>query len=160
MPASDILESYHFSGVSGAVSLWGRSETESKITVYGAPWCPDCRRVKQFLGEQRLPYDWIDMDEDPDGMRLIEKVNNGKHIIRTIVFWDGSVLVEPTNAELAAKLGLQIKASREFYDLVIVGSGPAGLTAATSAAREGVDTLVIERSGIGGQAGITCTWST
>ncbi|MCH7706423.1 MAG: FAD-dependent oxidoreductase, partial [Chloroflexi bacterium] len=128
---------------------------ESKITVYGAPWCPDCKRAKQFLGEQRLPYDWIDVDEDPEGMRFLEKVNDGKHIIPTIVFRDGSVLVEPTNAELAAKLGLQIKASREFYDLVIVGSGPAGLTASIYAAREGVDTLVIERSGIGGQAGTT-----
>jgi thioredoxin reductase (NADPH) len=128
---------------------------ESTITVYGAPWCPDCKRAKQFLGEQRLPYDWVDVDDDPDGMRFIEKVNNGKHIIPTIVFADGSVLVEPTNAELAAKLGLQINASREFYDLVIVGSGPAGLTAAIYAAREGVETLVIERSGIGGQAGTT-----
>jgi thioredoxin reductase (NADPH) len=90
----------------------------------------------------------------------MEKVNNGKQIIRTIVFGDGSVLVEPTNAELAAKLGLQIKASREFYDLAIVGFGPAGLTAAIYAAREGVDTLVIERSGIGGQEGTTCTGST
>lgn len=128
---------------------------ESKITVYGAPWCPDCKRAKQFLGEQRLSYDWVDVDDDPAGMRFIEQANNGKHIIPTIVFGDGSVLVEPTNAELAAKLGLQIKASREFYDLVIVGSGPAGLTAAIYAAREGVDTLVIERSGIGGQAGTT-----
>ena len=128
---------------------------ESKITVYGAPWCPDCKRAKQFLGEQRLPYDWIDVDEDPEGMRFLEKVNDGKHIIPTIVFGDGSVLVEPTNAELAAKLGLQIKARREFYDLVIVGSGPAGLTASIYAAREGVDTLVIERSGVGGQAGTT-----
>lgn len=128
---------------------------ESKITVYGAPWCPDCKRAKQFLGEQRLPYEWVDVDDDPEGMRFLEKVNNGKHIIPTIVFGDGSVLVEPTNAELAAKLGLQIKASREFYDLVIVGSGPAGLTASIYAAREGVDTLVIERSGIGGQAGTT-----
>jgi thioredoxin reductase (NADPH) len=76
------------------------------------------------------------------------------------VFGDGSVLVEPTNAELAAKLGLQIKASCEFYDLVIVGSGPAGLTAAIYAARAGVDALAIERSGIGGQAATTCTWST
>lgn len=90
-------------------------------------------------------------------MRLaMEKVNNGKHIIRTIVFGD----MEPTNVELAAKLNLQITASREFYDLVIVGSGPAGLTTAIYAAREGVDTLVIERSGIGGQECITCPRST
>ena len=128
---------------------------EPKIKVYGAPWCPDCKRAKQFLGEQRVPYAWIDVDEDPEGLRFIEQVNNGKHIIPTIVFEDGSVLVEPTNAELAQKLDLQTKGAREFYDVIIVGSGPAGLTAAIYAAREGLHTLVIERSGIGGQAGIT-----
>ena len=116
--------------------------------MYGAPWCPDCRRAKQFLGEQRVPYDWIDVDEDPDGLRVIEQVNNGKQIIPTIFFEDGSILVEPTNAEPAQKLGLQAKAARECYDLVIVGAGPAGLTAAIYAARDGLDTLVVERSGV------------
>jgi thioredoxin reductase (NADPH) len=71
------------------------------------------------------------------------------------VFEDGSILVEPTNAELARKLGINPRAQRQFYDLVIVGAGPAGLTSAIYAAREGLDTLVIERSGVGGQAGIT-----
>jgi thioredoxin reductase (NADPH) len=71
------------------------------------------------------------------------------------VFEDGSVLVEPSNAELAAKLGVQTSAARGFYDLIIIGSGPAGMTAALYAAREGIDTLVIERGGVGGQAGIT-----
>ncbi len=71
------------------------------------------------------------------------------------MFEDGSVLVEPTNAELAAKLGLQTSASRAFYDLIVVGSGPAGLTAALYAAREGLSVLVVERSGVGGQAGVT-----
>lgn len=103
---------------------------DPKIKVYGASWCPDCQRAKQFLGEQRVPYAWIDVDEDKDGLRYIEQVNNGKHIIPTIVFEDGSILVEPTNAELAEKLGLHSKATRGFYDVIIVGSGPAGLTAA------------------------------
>ena len=128
---------------------------DSKITVYGAPWCPDCKRSKQFLGEQRIPYSWVDIDEDEDGRRYVQEVNGGKQIIPTIVFEDKSVLVEPTNAELASTLGISPKAKREFYDLIIVGSGPAGLTSAIYAAREGMDTLMIERSGVGGQAGAT-----
>ena len=76
-----------------------------KLSVYGAPWCPDCKRSKQFLGEQRVPYRWIDIDKDPKGREYIRQVNNGKQVIPTIVFEDGSILVEPSNAELARKLG-------------------------------------------------------
>ena len=133
---------------------------EANITVYGAPWCPDCRRSKQFLGEQRIPYiwvdiDWVDIDEDEEGRKQVQAVNDGKQIIPTIVFQDGSILVEPSNAELAAKLGISPKAKREFYDLILIGGGPAGLSAALYAAREGIETLIIERSGVGGQAGTT-----
>jgi thioredoxin reductase (NADPH) len=128
---------------------------EANITVYGAPWCPDCRRSKQFLGEQRIPYNWVDIDEDEEGRKRVQAVNDGKQIIPTIVFQDGSILVEPSNAELAAKLGISPKAKREFYDLIVIGGGPAGLSAALYAAREGIETLIIERSGVGGQAGTT-----
>ena len=129
--------------------------TETKITVYGAPWCPDCKRAKQFLGDQRVRFNWIDIDEDEAGRQHVQQVNDGKQIIPTIEFEDGSVLVEPTNAELAAKLGIVPRATRTYYNLIVVGAGPAGLTAALYAGREGIDTLVMERSGVGGQAGVT-----
>ena len=126
-----------------------------KLTVYGAPWCPDCRRSKQFLGEMRVPYDWVDIDQNPEAAEFVREKNDGKQIIPTIVFSDGSFLAEPGNDELARKLGLTMKAERSFYDLVIMGGGPAGLTSAIYAAREGLDCLVIEKSALGGQAAVT-----
>jgi thioredoxin reductase (NADPH) len=125
------------------------------ITLYGAPWCPDCKRAKRFLGEQRIEYDWVDIDEDRAAAQLVREKNNGRQIIPTIIFEDGSVLAEPGNDELARKLGLSLKAERSFYELIIIGGGPAGLTASIYAAREGIDCLVIEKSALGGQAGVT-----
>jgi thioredoxin reductase (NADPH) len=123
--------------------------------MYGAYWCPDCRRSKHFLGEHQFPYKWVDIEQDKAGEQFVIEANDGKRIIPTILFEDGSILVEPSNAELAAKLGLKLVASRSHYDLVVVGGGPAGLTAAIFSTREGLDTLVIERAAIGGQAALT-----
>ncbi len=128
---------------------------DSTIQLYGAYWCPDCRRSKQFLGEQQMAYEWIDIEQDADAEQFVIEKNNGKRIIPTIVFEDGSFLVEPSNAELAQKLGLKTTAQYDFYETVIIGGGPAGLTAAIYLAREGIKTLVIERSAPGGQAAIT-----
>ncbi len=128
---------------------------DSKITIYGAYWCPDCRRSKKFLGENFIPFNWVDIEEDKEGEAFVIAKNNGKRIIPTIVFEDDSFLVEPSNAELAKKLNLKTEAKKTYYDLIIIGGGPAGLTASIYAAREGADTLLIERSGLGGQAGIT-----
>ena len=97
----------------------------------------------------------MDINEDEAGRDYVREINDGKQIIPTIVFEDGSLLVEPSNAELAAKLNINPKAERSFYNLTVIGGGPAGLTSAIYAAREGIDTLIIERSGVGGQVGVT-----
>ena len=94
---------------------------KSDITVYGAHWCPDCRRSKQFLGEHQIPYNWVDIEQDTSGEKFVIEKNNGKRIIPTIVFADGTSIAEPTNAELAAKLKLKTKASRSHYDLIVLG---------------------------------------
>jgi thioredoxin reductase (NADPH) len=99
------------------------SDQNAKITVYGAPWCPDCRQAKKFLTEQLVRYNWKDIDQDEAGRAFMEVKNNGKRIIPTIVFEDGSFMVEPSNAELAKKLGLQTKPQRTVYDLVVIGGG-------------------------------------
>ncbi|MFZ0179858.1 MAG: FAD-dependent oxidoreductase [Candidatus Dormiibacterota bacterium] len=127
----------------------------AQVTVYGAPWCPDCKRAKRFLAEQRVAYDWVDIDEDAAGLEHVEELQKGGRTIPTIVFDATDVLVDPTNEELAHKLGLTLEATRTCYDLAIIGGGPAGLAAAIYAAREGIDSVVVERSGLGGQAGVT-----
>ncbi len=126
-----------------------------EITVYGAYWCPDCSRSKQFLGEHQIPYNWVNIEEDQAGEAYVIQKNDGKRIIPTIEFEDGSILVEPSNAALAEKLGLKTLAERTHYDLIVLGGGPAGLTAALYTAREGIDTLVVERAAPGGQAATT-----
>jgi thioredoxin reductase (NADPH) len=129
--------------------------SDTTIKLYGTNWCSDCKRSKKFLGEQRMRYDFINIEEDTEGQSVVQKLQNGGLTIPTLVFEDGSILIEPSNAELAVKLGLETKAKSEFYDLIIVGGGPTALTTAIYAARDGFDVLVIERSGLGGQAGIT-----
>lgn len=74
-----------------------------EITVYGAFWCPDCHRSKQFLGEHQVPYRWVDIEEDAEGERFVIEANRGKRRIPTLAFGDGSVLANPSNAELAAQ---------------------------------------------------------
>jgi thioredoxin reductase (NADPH) len=125
------------------------------IQVYGATWCGDCRRAKKFLADQRVSYEWHDIEQNPELIPFIQEKNDGKNIIPTIVFPDGSFLAEPSNEELANKLGLERMGMQHAYDLIIVGGGPAGLTTAIYAARENLETLIIDAKGLGGQAGVT-----
>jgi thioredoxin reductase (NADPH) len=125
------------------------------VKVYGASWCPDCKRSKRFLSDQRIAFEWHDIETDPGGLAIVQERNAGNNVIPTIVFPDGSHLSEPTNEELADKLGIERTAMQHVYDLLIVGGGPAGLTTAIYAARENLEVLVVDSKGLGGQAGIT-----
>ena len=82
----------------------GEMMTKTDITVYGTKWCGDCIRSKNFLDVNQFQYQWVDIEDKPEGKEYVLKVNNGKRIVPTIVFGDGSVLVEPTDTELARKL--------------------------------------------------------
>ncbi|HEV8623341.1 MAG TPA: FAD-dependent oxidoreductase, partial [Acidimicrobiia bacterium] len=125
------------------------------LKVYGAPWCPHCKRVKRFFAAHRVPYENVDIDEHPEAIETIKELQGGGQIIPTVVYTDGSHEVNPSDEALARRIGLSLEAERAAYDLVIVGGGPAGLAAAIYAAREGIDAIVVDGSALGGQAGIS-----
>ncbi|HEV3365239.1 MAG TPA: FAD-dependent oxidoreductase [Acidimicrobiia bacterium] len=128
---------------------------EGSLRVYGAPWCPHCKRVKRFLAAHRVPYDNIDIDEQPDAIETLKELQGGGQIIPTVIYADGTHEVNPNDEALARRIGLSMQAERAAYDLVIIGGGPAGLAAAIYAAREGIDAIVVDASALGGQAGIS-----
>ena len=122
------------------------------IRVLGTLWSPDSHAMKEFLSRNQIPYQWLDVEKDGEGKRLLEAVN-GRQTLPIAVFPDGDVLVNPTMFELAEKCGLQTKPTRPFYDLIIIGGGPAGLAAAVYGGSEGLRTVLVERQATGGQAG-------
>jgi thioredoxin reductase (NADPH) len=125
------------------------------MIVYGAPWCPHCKRVKKFLAAHRVRYAFVDIDTDPQAIARLKELQDGGQIIPTVIYPDGTHEVNPSDEALARRIGLTLKPDRLAYDLVIVGGGPAGLAAALYAAREGIDAVVVEANALGGQTGIS-----
>ena len=123
------------------------------LRVLGPRYTLRDHQVRDFLSRNRVPYVWLDPEQNAEGVDLLTRFKLDDHKLPVVLFGDGSYLVQPGQMELAAKIGLRTQAAKEFYDLVIVGAGLAGLAAAVYGASEGLRTLVIEDEAPGGQAG-------
>lgn len=129
------------------------------IRVVGNRWSPASHNIKDFLARHHVPYQWFDIEAaetDAEVRRLVESLDEeGKRSLPLVLFPDGARLPDPTVADVAEHVGLKMRATEEFYDLAIIGGGPAGLAAAVYGASEGLRTVMIEREAPGGQAGLS-----
>src|SRR5215216_5250704 len=123
------------------------------IRIAGALWSLSSHQAKDFLTRHQIPYQWLDIEKDSNARQLVEGVSAEETKLPVLFFPDGKTLIQPDLKELAEKVGLQTRAARPFYDIVVIGSGPAGLASAVYAGSEGYRCLVIERAAPGGQAG-------
>jgi thioredoxin reductase (NADPH) len=123
------------------------------IRVAGTLWSAGSHNVKEFLARSQIPYQWLDIEKDSVARELVESGSAGRARLPVVFFPDGSTLVDPELRALAEKVGLRAPAAQPFYDLIIIGAGPAGLGAAVYGASEGLRTVVIEQEAAGGQAG-------
>lgn len=123
------------------------------IRVAGTLWSPTSHTIKDFLARNQIPYLWLDIEKDNEARTLVESVLQSNFHLPVVFFPDGETLVEPEIRTIGEKLGLQFKAAKPFYDLIIIGAGPAGLAAAVYGGSEGLQTLLIEKEATGGQAG-------
>ena len=128
------------------------------IRVLGTRWSPRSYELRDFLARNRVPYQWIDAEasaNDPDTKRLLDALGPEASSLPVVLFPDGTKLLDGVPAEVAQRVGLRTRAQTNFYDLAIVGGGPAGLAAAVYGASEGLHTVMIEREAPGGQAGMS-----
>src|SRR6201998_222561 len=128
------------------------------IRVLGTRWSPKSYELRDFLARNHIPYQWIDVElsaADPETKRLLESLGPDAASLPVVLFPDGTKLLESIPADVAQKVGLRTRAQTDFYDLAIVGGGPAGLAAAVYGASEGLKTVIVEREAPGGQAGMS-----
>jgi thioredoxin reductase (NADPH) len=128
------------------------------IRVLGTRWSPRSYELRDFLARNRVPYQWMDVEfseNDPEIKRLLAALGPDAASLPVVLFPDGSKLLESSPGEVAQKVGLRTRAQTNFYDLAIIGGGPAGLAAAVYGASEGLHTVMIEREAPGGQAGMS-----
>jgi len=123
------------------------------IRVAGTLWSASSHSVKEFLARSQIPYQWLDIERDTEARELVESSSEGRPQLPTVFFPDGSTLMDPDLRTLADKVGMTTRAEQPFYDLIIIGAGPAGLGGAVYGASEGLRTVVIEKEAAGGQAG-------
>jgi thioredoxin reductase (NADPH) len=128
------------------------------IRVLGTRWSPRCYELRDFLARSHVPYQWIDVEgsvNDPETKRLLEALGPDAAELPVVLFPDGDKLLNGAPGEVAQKVGLRTRAQTTFYDLAIIGGGPAGLAAAVYGASEGLHTVIVEREAPGGQAGMS-----
>ncbi|MDP9037646.1 MAG: FAD-dependent oxidoreductase [Acidobacteriota bacterium] len=123
------------------------------IRVVGTRWSPNDHAVRDFLSRNRIEYKWLDPQASEEAQSLLKEKGLDDAQLPVVVFGDGTALVQPGSTELAQKIGLRTQAKEEFYDVIVVGAGPAGLAAGVYGASEGLRTLIVEAESIGGQAG-------
>jgi len=134
------------------------SPTFQGIRVLGTRWSPRCYELRDFLARNHVPYQWIDVElsaNDSETKQLLEALGPEAEQLPVVLFPDGTKLLESAPAAVASKVGLRTRAQTSFYDLAIIGGGPAGLAAAVYGASEGLKTVIIEREAPGGQAGMS-----
>ncbi|MFO7546388.1 MAG: FAD-dependent oxidoreductase, partial [Trueperaceae bacterium] len=123
------------------------------VRLIDARWSPAAHALKGFLARNQVPYRWLDAERHPEALRVLAAAGAGPDDLPVVVCPDGTVLREATPLSVAEKVGLRVQAEADYYDLVIIGAGPAGLGAAVYGASEGLQTLLVEREAPGGQAG-------
>ena len=123
------------------------------VRVIGHRWSPDTHNVRNFLSRNHVPYRWLDAAAGAEALKTLSDHQLDSEHLPVVLFADGTVLVDPDLETLAGKVGLRVQATQDFYDMIVVGAGPAGLAGAVYGASEGLKTLVIEPDAPGGQAG-------